>query len=203
MKQFRLVLTGGPGGGKSVALKALQSDLTKNGVRVIAIPEAATELILAGLSPRGILDNKDFQALQLDLQLQREDLYAQTAQHLNDEVVILLCDRGALDGKGFIEEKDFDQILLQRGLTEKQLCERYDAIFHMTSAAKKDITLYSLNNNLARKETPSEAAHEDDRLIGIWSQHPYHVLIPPCDTIEEKIDHLKKAVYHFLEIHKE
>ncbi len=198
MKQFRLVLTGGPGGGKSVALQALQRNLTKYGIRVVAIPEAATEIILAGLSPRGILENKDFQALQLDLQLQREDLYAQAAQKLEDEVVVLICDRGTLDGKGFIDEESFHQILHQRDLTEQQLCSRYDAIFHMTSAAKKDRTLYSLNNNLARKETPSEAAMEDDRLITIWSQHPYHVLIPPCQTMEEKLEILQQAILDFL-----
>ena len=201
MKQFRMVLTGGPGGGKSVALQALQHDLTKEGLRVIAIPEAATEIILSGLSPRGILDNKDFQALQLDLQLQREDLYAKAAQKLKEDVVVLLCDRGALDGKGFIEEEAFDQILHERSLREDQLLTRYDAIFHMTSAAKKDTALYSLNNNLARKETPSEAAAEDDRLIKIWSLHPYQVLIPPCETIEEKIQLLKQAVLHFLDDH--
>lgn len=201
MKQFRMVLTGGPGGGKSVALQALQQDLTKEGLRVIAIPEAATEIILSGLSPRGILDNKDFQALQLDLQLQREDLYAKAAQKLKEDVVVLLCDRGALDGKGFIEEEAFDQILKERDLREDQLLTRYDAIFHMTSAAKKDTALYSLNNNLARKETPSEAAAEDDRLIEIWSFHPYQVLIPPCETMEEKIQLLKQAVLQFLQDH--
>lgn len=203
MKLFRLVLTGGPGGGKSVALKVLQERLTKDGVRIIAIPEAATELILAGLSPRGILENKDFQALQLDLQLQREDLYTIFARHLKDEVVILLCDRGALDGKGFIEKEAFEQILKNRSLEEKTLLKRYDAIFHLTSAAKKDPSLYSITTNLARKETPSQAALEDDRLIEVWEKHPYHIVIPPCQTIEEKIERLEQAILHFLEQAKE
>lgn len=198
MKQFRLVLTGGPGGGKSVALKTLQERLTKNGIRVIAVPETATELILAGLSPRGILENKDFQALQLDIQLKREDLYSAFSKYLKDEVIILLCDRGALDGKGFIEKDVFDQILKERNLTEENLFQRYNAIFHLTSAAKKDPSLYSITTNLARKETPSQAALEDDQLIDVWKNHPYHIIIPPCQTIEEKIELLEQAILQFL-----
>lgn len=193
MKLFKAVLTGGPGGGKTEALHFLQQRMAEEGIRVITLPETATELILAGLSPRGILSNYDFQAAQLDLQLEREAIYAAAAENLPEPFAVLLCDRGALDGKGFIEPEAFDAILAERNLDESDLLHRYDAVFHLTSAAQESSDLYTRSNNPARKETAHQAAVEDDRLIQIYEQHPNYYRIPAYPTIEEKLSDLLKT----------
>lgn len=199
MKCIRIALTGGPGGGKTEALSFIQNELAKEGIRVITVPEAASELILAGLSPRGILTNFDFQAAQLDLQLQREDIYTRAALRLPDELVVILCDRGALDGKGFIENEKFEAILAERNLQEDQLLKRYAAVFHLTSAAAGASGLYTRSNNPARKETPSQALSEDEKLIGIWQKHPHYYQIPVYPTLDEKLAVLIGEIRKILE----
>lgn len=190
MKLFRVVLTGGPGGGKTEALSYIQQRLAEDGIRVITVPETASELILAGLSPRGILRNADFQAAQLELQLEREDIYTRAARTLPDDLIVLLCDRGALDGKGFIEDETFETILEERGLNEESLRNRYDAVFHLTSAAQGDHGLYTRSNNPARKETPGQAVLEDDKLMRIWKSHPCYHIVPTYPTFQDKLSAL-------------
>jgi nitrite reductase/ring-hydroxylating ferredoxin subunit len=50
-KVVKIVLTGGPCGGKSTALSKVTSALTNSGVRVLTVPEAATILFSNGFKP--------------------------------------------------------------------------------------------------------------------------------------------------------
>ena len=47
----KIVITGGPCGGKSTAMSYIQNEFTKRGFTVLIVPETATELVLAGISP--------------------------------------------------------------------------------------------------------------------------------------------------------
>ncbi len=51
MKMHKIVITGGPCGGKTTALSWLQNAFTLRGYKVIIVPETATELIPAASRP--------------------------------------------------------------------------------------------------------------------------------------------------------
>ena len=49
-KITKIVLTGGPCGGKSTGLSCIEKEMSKLGYKVVIINESATELTLNGLS---------------------------------------------------------------------------------------------------------------------------------------------------------
>ena len=51
--------------------------------------------------------------------------------------VVLLCDRGVLDGKAFCEtEEEWQMILNAAETTEGAILQRYDMVCHLVTAAK-------------------------------------------------------------------
>ena len=71
----RIVLTGGPCAGKTSALARIQNEFSKLGYFVIFVPEAATEAILSGASPRTLINNVYFQKIHMQLQLKHEKIF--------------------------------------------------------------------------------------------------------------------------------
>ena len=51
MKIWKFVITGGPCAGKTEAIKIVKQDLSNKGLKVIAVPETATEHITSGITP--------------------------------------------------------------------------------------------------------------------------------------------------------
>lgn len=51
MKISKIVITGGPCGGKSTALGRIKDRFTAKGYRVLFVSETATELISGGVAP--------------------------------------------------------------------------------------------------------------------------------------------------------
>ena len=66
----KIVITGGPCGGKSTAMSWIESNLSKQGYKVLFIPETASELILGGVAPWTVNTNYDFQKALVSLQIQ-------------------------------------------------------------------------------------------------------------------------------------
>lgn len=61
-------------------------------------------------------------------------------------------------------------------MLERTLCERYDAVFHLVTAAAGAERFYSLENNAARSE-PLEGAREADiKTQRAWAPHPRHIV---------------------------
>lgn len=48
---------------------------------------------------------------------------------------VILMDRGTLDGKIFLSDDAFAEVLRQEGLSEADLVARYDVVFHLVSTA--------------------------------------------------------------------
>lgn len=198
MSIVQIALTGGPGGGKTEALRSIQSRYQEKGWLVVCIPETATDLILSGLDGRETLPNVSFQQAQLRLQRFKEDLYRQNAQDNGNPNILIICDRGLLDGAAFIDPKQFYPLLDQEGLSPEDVLKRYDAIFHMTTAAKGNGKGYTLSNNPARAETPDQAAEEDDHLLRIYQDHPNHFIIDPASSLPLKMEQLFAQLDPFL-----
>lgn len=195
----KIAITGGPCAGKSTALSWINEEFTKKGYKVLFIPETATELITGGVAPWTCETDIDFQTAILKLQLAKEKIFEEVAQHLYDaQKVLIVCDRGTLDGKAYIEKHNFDKILNYLHLTETQLKDSYDAVFHLVTAAKGASEFYTLANNSARTETIEEAIANDDKIISAWTGHSHFRVIDNSTDFKKKMQRFVTEISNFL-----
>lgn len=195
----KIVLTGGPCAGKSEATAFLKNELLNAGYKVFTVNETASELIAAGILP-SVIGRVEFQSLLLNMQLKKEEAYSYAATLINDEKTVIIYDRGVLDGKAYITDLQFNSIIKSLALTENDLRDRYDAVFHLRSSSKSDDDIYTLENNKARSEDKSAAADLDDKTLSCWVGHNHLRVIPCTSDFSEKLSELKKQVFLFLGI---
>ena len=195
---IKIVITGGPCAGKSTAMSRIQRYFTEIGYTVLFIPETATELITGGVAPWTCGSNTDYQTCQLRLQLEKERVFEQAAKTMDNQKVLIVCDRGALDNKAYTEAPEFAQVMRTLQTNEIDLRDNYDAIFHLVTAAKGAAEFYTTANNSARSETPEEAAELDDKLIAAWTGHPHLRVIDNSSDFDGKISRLLSEISSFL-----
>ena len=193
-----IVLTGGPCAGKTTALSWIQNNLPQYGYTVLFVPETATELIGGGVTPQGCASNLDYQLCQMQLQLEKERIFRQAAQSMPAEKILIVCDRGAIDNKAYMSDLDFLRLCDTLHTNEIELRDRYDAVFHLVTAAKGASDAYTTANNTARRETPEQAAALDDKLIAAWTGHPHLRVIDNSTTFEGKLKRLLREILSFL-----
>ena len=107
----KIVVTGGPCAGKSTAMSWIQNAFTQMGYTVLFIPETATELITGGVAPWTCATNGDFQKCLLRLQLEKEKVFELGAKTMDAAKVLIVCDRGALDNKAYMDGLEFATVL--------------------------------------------------------------------------------------------
>ena len=199
MKITKIVITGGPCAGKSDAKVWVRRTFTQEGRVVLFIPETATELIAGGVAPWTCGSRLEYHLFQHMLQVEKERVFELAAQTMDVEEALIVCDRGALDCKAYLDQADFEKMLELLGETEEGLCARYDAVFHLVTAAKGAVEFYTVANNEARTETVAEAIALDDRLKSAWSRHPHLCVIDNATDFEKKMVRLTAAISSFLE----
>jgi CYTH domain-containing protein/predicted ATPase len=191
---WMIVITGGPCGGKTSALALLRSKLTDRGYRVLIVPESATKLIGAGIHPGpGGLDGAEFQREVIADTLAQEARTISAAKRFRDrgEKVVILCDRGTMDGAAYVEPQVFASMLDELGYNPRVLCdERYHAVMHLQTAAIGAERFYTLETNSARTESPELARALDQRTLDAWSRHPHPRLIDNSTGFDEKLERL-------------
>jgi len=193
---WRLVLTGGPCGGKTTAQITLATFFESLGWRVFRVPETATILLGGGVS-FALLDDKqrlEFQENLLKTMFQMEDTYFSLATTQNRNCIVI-CDRGAMDCAAYLPKADWDGILEKNSLHEVDIRDnRYDQVIHLVSAARGAEEHYTRSNNKSRTED-IELAITNDRLVGeAWVGHPYYELIDNSTDFETKMRRLCRAV---------
>lgn len=173
----RIVVTGGPGGGKTTAADLFRREI---GERVVIVPEAAT-LLFSGGFPRSpeIHARQSAQCAIYHVQKNLEDV--QSALYPER---ILLCDRGTLDGAAYwpdAERTFFDAV----GSTEQVELDRYDAVIFFESAAVGGMSVEG--GNPIRIESNEQALGLDRRLRALWSKHARFVVVPHNPSFIKKI----------------
>ncbi len=173
----RIVLTGGPGGGKTTAADLFRREI---GERVVVVPEAAT-LLFAGGFPRSpeIHAKKSAQCAIYHVQRNLEDVQSALFPER-----ILLCDRGTIDGAAYWPE-DTSGFYEAVGTTEARELARYDAVIFFESAAVGGMGVEG--GNPTRIETNAEAVELDHRLRALWSKHPRFMVVPHNPSFVKKI----------------
>jgi predicted ATPase len=173
----RIVLTGGPGGGKTTAADLFRREI---GDRVVVVPEAAT-LLFSGGFPRvnEPLAKRAAQRAIYHVQRNLEDVQSAVFPER-----ILLCDRGTLDGAAYWPDDErafFEDI----GSSLEHELARYDAVLFFESAAMGGSSIEG--NNPTRIESQKDAVALDKRLRTIWSKHPRFFLVPHNPSFVKKI----------------
>ena len=193
----KIVLTGGPCAGKSTALDRIKQLFTDKGYKVIFVSETASDMILGGIA-FGSIPKVDFQSVLLAFQLCREKGFEHCARKLPDEKILIVCDRGAMDGKAYMDNDEWTEVLSRQGTSETELMGMYDAIFHMVSAADGAADGYTTADNNARTEDAELAIVLDKQLIKAWTGHPHLRIIDNSTGFEEKLCRLTQEIEHFL-----
>ena len=173
----RVVLTGGPGGGKTTAADLFRREI---GDRVVIVPEAATLLFAGGFPrPKDPAAQRAVQRAIFHVQRSLEDLQATVFPDR-----LLLCDRGTVDGGAYWPGKPAE-FFTEQQTTLKHELDRYDAVIFFETAAAGGLSLEG--GNPWRKESLEEAVKLDQSLRKLWSQHPKFIFVPHNPSFFKKI----------------
>jgi predicted ATPase len=155
----RIVLTGGPGAGKTAVLEMLSHELCSH---VAMVREAAATLFGGGF-PRS-RDPAHQRAAQRAIYAVQLEL--ETIADLGNPALVL-CDRGVVDG--FAYWPGPDDFWINVGTTREAALARYDAVIHLRTPTGENG--YGHQNPL-RTETAAEARAIDERIVAAWDGHP-------------------------------
>ena len=170
----RVVLTGGPGAGKTAVLELIRQSFC---IHVKVLPEAAG-VVFGGGFPRNGNAESQRAAQRAIFYVQRELEAAGDA----DSPTVVLCDRGTIDGAAYWPGPD--DFWSSVGTTLADQLQRYDAVIHLRTPALE--AGYNKGNPL-RIESASEALSIDTRIAELWTEHPQRF------TVEASPDFLDKA----------
>ncbi len=194
----KIVITGGPCAGKSTAMSWIQETFTKKGYHVLFVPETATELITGGVAPWDFTNPVDFQRTLMELQRWKEHSFEAAAQKMDDERILIVCDRALLDNKAYMTPEVFAEVMHQLQADELTMRDSYDAVFHLVTAAKGAEQFYTLSNNKARYESVEDATAIDDRIMASWTGHPHLRVIDNTTDFSVKMIRLISEISTFM-----
>ena len=187
----RIVLTGGPGGGKTTAADLMRREV---GDRIVIVPEAATMLFSGGF-PRlsEVSAKRSIQTAIYHVQRNLEDIHSASYPDR-----ILLCDRGTLDSSVYWPNNDTNGNFFQSLETslEDELA-RYDAVIFFETAAVGNLSIEG--GNPTRKESLAEAIEIDRRLQEVWGQHANFNFIAHENSFLKKLQIAIEKLSSFLD----
>ena len=173
----RIVLTGGPGAGKTAVLELIRQSFCEH---VKILPESAS-VVFGGGFPRGQSELGLKAAQRAIFYVQRELEAAADAGN----PAIVLCDRGTIDGSAYWP--GVEDLFASVGTTLEEQLRRYDAVIHLRTPTGANG--YNHQNPL-RTESAAEAAVLDGRIVAAWERHPRRFIVEPCPDFLDKAAHV-------------
>lgn len=171
-----IVLTGGPGGGKTAILELAQKIFCQH---VAFVPEAATIVYGGGFwripEPRGI---KAAQRTICFIQRELEKLVLESP-----DCIMGVCDRGIIDSIGYWPDSELD-FWQEIGRTRQETYAHYDLVIHLKTPTTAKLG-YNFDNPV-RNESVDEAVKLDEKIQAVWEGHPNRVIIEPKEDFMEK-----------------
>jgi len=161
----RVVLTGGPGAGKTAVLEVLRRSMCRH-VRVL--PESAG-IVFGGGFPRGDAPPLRRAAQRAIYHVQRE--LEETARA--DDLAVVLCDRGTVDGLAYWPGPE--ELWESVGTSLAEQYARYDTVIHLRTPPLENG--YNHANPL-RVESAAEAVAIDLKIAAAWAGHPRRFEVP-------------------------
>lgn len=176
-RPLKIVVTGGPGGGKTTALDLFQREYMD---QLNVVPEAASLMFSAGMVRE--TDTTKMKLSQLAIYKMQKNLEESFTNLAKGS--LLLCDRGTLDGLAYWPDSEEDYFRTLNTSFEQELSEYHAVIFFQTSAATGNAIK---SNNPFRTEDSSQSIKLDKKLQDIWSKHPNYHFVPNDNSFMKKI----------------
>lgn len=170
----RVVLTGGPGAGKTAFLELVRQSFCSH-VKVLS--EAAS-VIFGGGFPRDE-EVACRRAAQRAIYFVQRELETIADAH---SPAIVLCDRGTLDGLAYWPGDVGDFWSSVHTTVEDELA-RYDAVIHLSTPGSEHG--YNHQNPL-RTESAADAGEIDRRIAAVWSGHRRRFMVPSTSDFLDK-----------------
>lgn len=184
----KIVLTGGPGGGKTTAADLFRREIGEN---IIVVPEAATMLFGGGF-PRS-KETYAAQAAQSAIYHVQKNLEDVQSALYPDRS--LLCDRGTVDSAIYWPEGS-DSFFTEMNTSKEAEMNRYKAVVFFESAAVGNSSIEG--GNPVRNESLEEARQIDKNLFDMWSDHPSFYHIPHEGSFFTKMERAIKILRELL-----
>lgn len=182
-----VVLTGGPGAGKTAVLELMSKVLCEH---VAVLPEAASILFGGGFWR---LDSRSGRmAAQRAIYHVQAEL--QTLVLEEKKWSMALCDRGTLDGLAYWPGKESEFFAALHTDFEKEF-RKYRAVIHLCSPSVENGYNYQ---NPVRVESADAAAKIDMRINDAWKTHPNYYVIESTDDFIEKVHRAAKLIQSFV-----
>lgn len=181
-----IVLTGGPGVGKTAVLEILRKTLCGH---VAILPEAASILFSGGFW-RVKTKSGERSAQKAIYAVQKE---LETIFFEEKKWSVGLCDRGTLDGLAYWPGTELEFFESQNTTKNKEY-SKYQAVIHLRAPAIKDYN----HQNPVRIESAEAATVIDQKIHEIWKDHSNYIEIRSTDFFSQKIFDASKAIEPFL-----
>jgi len=179
----RVVLTGGPGAGKTAVLEVVRQHFCRH---VVVLPEAASIVFGGGFPRRPSAPAREAaQRAIFRVQLELERMADEEG-----EAAVVLCDRGTIDGVAYWDREPARFWADVATTAEAQLA-RYAAVIHLRTPAAAHGYDHS---NPVRTESAAQAAALDERLLEVWARHPRRVVIDSAEDFVAKLQHTLAAI---------
>ena len=195
----KIAITGGPCSGKSTAKSWINDEFSKRGWKVYLVAETAT------MAAEGNASAHEFRSLLLGqtqmffVQRANERFFEEVAR-INakpGDKILIVCDRGTVDAFAFLDEAESREFIALTGEDRRSMMSQYDAVFHLVSAAVGAREYYTLENNMARRETPEQAAELDRKTIEAWTGHSHLRIIDNSTDFKDKMMRLLGEIAAF------
>jgi predicted ATPase len=178
----RIVITGGPGAGKTALLETVRREFCEH---IVVLPEAAS-IVYGGGFPRQPNGSARRAAQRAIYAVQRELERVAVEVH---RPAVVLCDRGTLDGLAYWPGSD-DEWLAEMDTTRGVELSRYAAVIHLRTPPPP---AYNHQNPL-RIESAAEAAALDARIEAVWAGHPHRHVIEHAASFLDKVHHALELI---------
>lgn len=170
-----IVLTGGPGAGKTAVLEMVRRTLCPH---VIILSEAASIVFNGGFRRDSSLPaRKGAQRAIYHVQREQERIVEE-----EKSAAIVLCDRGTLDGLAYWPNSK-ESFFQELGISSESEMIRYDTVIHLRTPSME----FGYNHsNPARIEQPFEASEIDRKIAKVWDSHPRRLFIESTKDFTQK-----------------
>jgi predicted ATPase len=183
----KIVLTGGPGAGKTVICAALAA---AHPDRFVHVPESATQIYNQLGSRWDRMDKigqRHAQRLIYQNQVKQESEFAAKYPEKT-----LLLDRGTIDGSAYWPDGP-EAYWQDLGKNLDDELNRYDAVIFLETAATLGIYDGDRSNSV-RFEAPEAAIESGKKLRHLWDRHPHIHSIAASPDISKKIAAVTKVL---------
>ena len=195
---LKIVLTGGPGAGKTTVVTQLATapewaDWRDEIGGVTAVPEAATQAYAARNTRWDRLDDtgrRDVQRAIYELQVEQEARLAEAARAAGHRV--LLLDRGTIDGSAYWPD---GPVAYWQALGSELADElaRYAGVILLETAAA--IGAYDGDaTNAVRFEDADGAIESGRQLDRLWELHPHRTCVEAAQDFRDKVSQGAAAI---------